>query len=185
MSIWLPPSARAPEPKVSREHREGTVAHRALVLSMMYENDVTRHWDPELRKIDPLLRLRRAKEHAHAPGVTPDFYHLLRLNQQGPIWVMAITWPDGSFAEPTSAMLDGLRACDLQNDRVLRDAREHDELAARRKARADANQDVELTDEAVERVNAITRTQVLMSPDVRWAQNASGQRRPTRGRGRG
>ncbi|HZA18977.1 MAG TPA: hypothetical protein VE645_19205 [Pseudonocardiaceae bacterium] len=160
------------------------MAHRVLVLSMMYENTVTRHWDPELQKIDPLLRLRRAKEHAAAPGVTPDFYHLLRLNREGPIWVLPLTWPDGSFAEPTSQMLEGLRACDLQNDRVVRDRVAADELAAKRAERAKENNREDLADEGDERWAAYSRTQVLTSPDVAWAQNSAGRSRPTRGKGR-
>lgn len=182
MSLWVPAAYRAP--KVSREHADGTAAHNALALSMMYENTVTRHWDPELQRIDPLLCLRRAKEHAAAPGVVADFYHLLRRNEQGPIWVMPLSLPDGSFAEPSAAMLDGLRACDLQNDRVLREAREREMRTDAEQERARERNREELCDEGDERWASMSRTQILMSPDVAWAQNSAGRARPTRGRGR-
>ena len=180
--LWTPPT-REHRPVVSREHREGSVAHRALVLSMMYETPITQHWEPELRKIDDLLRLRQAGERAHAPNVMPGFYHLIRLNNEGPIWVQPLTGPNGEFVELTSVLLDALRACDLQNDRAVRAREEMDRKAAMAKQRDSDPEDEARGQEARERTKALTETQVLVSPDVCWAQNVSGQKRPTRGRG--
>lgn len=180
--LWTPPT-REHRPKVSREHREGSAAHREQVLSMVHETTITPHWDRELQKIDRLLILRKAKEHAETPGVQPGFYHLIRLNEQGPLWIQVLEF-QGRYVEPSSAMLEALRMCDLQNDAVVRARFAADELAAKRKERAQGNEREERLDEAAERVAAMTRTQILTSPDVAWAQNSAGRGRPTRGRGR-
>lgn len=181
--LWLPPS-REHRPVVSREHREGTIQHRAASLSMLYSDEVCRTWDRELRAIDDRLHLMRAKDNAHALNVRPGFYHLVRLNDGAPIMVHPLTGPAGEFVEPASQLLDALRACDLQNHQVVRARMAHDELAAKRRERAKANEGEDRVAEGVERWKAVSRTQVLMSPDVGWAQNAAGQKRPTRGRRR-
>jgi hypothetical protein len=180
--LWLPKASQH-RPKVSHEHAQGTVAYRTQLMEMLHETPITPHWDRELAKIDHLLRLRKAKEHAHLLGVRPGFYHLIRLNEEGPPWVQVIEYED-QYVEPTSDLLEALRACDLQNDRVVRDRVAHDELADRRKARADELERERRIEEARERVAAMTRTQVLTSSDVPWAQNSAGRNRPTRGRGR-
>lgn len=183
MSLWLPPS-REHRPVVSREHAERTVEHRAVSLSMLYTDDVCRAWDRDLRLIDSRLHLMRAKDNAHALNVRPGFYHLVRLNEGAPITVEPLAHPiTGGFVEPGSQLLDALRACDLQNHAVVRDRLRHDELAAKRKEREDANASEDRVSEGVERWKAGTRTQVLMSPDIGWAQNFAGTKRPTRGKG--
>lgn len=181
--LWTP-HTRTYRPTVSREHREGSVAHRASVLSMMCETPICAHWDRELRKLDDLLRLRKAKDQAHEVGVRPGFYHLLRLNREGPLWVQVLQGPSGEFVEPSSAMLEALRMCDLQNARAVRAREQMDKDAEIARLRQEANDDEARGQEARERVAALTRTQVLVSPDVPWSQNSAGRKRPTRGRGR-
>lgn len=185
MSGLYLPSTAFREPKVSREHLAGTRQWEARVKGMMHTTGpILDHWQPVLADIDPLLRLWRAHENAHAAGVLPGYYHLVRLNEGAPMWLMPLMGPQHEFVEPTDAMLRGLRRADLQNPRVLRDRA----LAARReetaKERAEARDDEDRLAEAWQRVQAIRRTQVLMSPDIPWAQNAAGQKRPTRSKGR-
>jgi hypothetical protein len=183
-SLWMPPQARAREPKVSREHQAGTRQWEARVKSMMHmAGPVIEHWNRELALIDPNLRLWRAADTALAPGVVAGYYHLVRLNEAAPLWVMPLTLPDGSFAEPSDAMLRALRAADLQNTRVVDDRRLASERAARSAEHAEAHDDEVRVDETVQRFKAVDRTQVSMSTDTPWAQNFNGSRRPTRGKG--
>ncbi len=184
MSLWVPDTAFR-EPRVSREHRAGTRQWEARVKTMMrMGGPIIDHWNRELARIDERLRLWRAHDNADAAGVIAGFYHLIRLNEGAPMWVMPLCLPDGSFAEPSDAMLRGLRASDLQNRAVVEDRRHAADRQALSAERAEALDDEHRVDETWQRYLAQTRTQVLMSPDVPWAQNARGQRRPTRG-GRG
>lgn len=184
--LWVPPSAwQYREPRVSREHTDEALRHQAQVLDAMHKaGGILDDWNRELRDIDPDLRLMQAKLGTDVADVTPGFYHLVRLNRRPPPWVQAITGPDGGFVEPNSALLNMLRAADLQSKRAVADRIRHDErkrVDAERQREREAEQ---LRDESHDRANAAWRTQVLVSPDVAWAQNWQGSRRPTRGKRR-
>lgn len=184
-ALWTPESARRRDPKVSREHEQGTRQWEHLVLSMMHATGgVLDHWNPELRKIDPQLRLMQAMPGAVAPGVVAGYYHLVRLRDPARstfMWVQPLMGPNGEFVEPTSGMLEGLRASDLQNARAVYDRHRQDEQAAKSAERSKLRDDEDRIDEGVERLNAATRTQILVSPDVRWSQNNSSAARRDRG----
>jgi hypothetical protein len=178
--LWVP-TARAHRPKVSREHEEGTKEWEAAVLSMMHqEGGIIDHWNPVLAKIDPKLRLMQATALAEEAGVLPGYYHLVRLNEGAPMWVQALTGPSGEFIEPTDAMLRGLRAADLQNPTVVRDRQRTDEVAARRKKRDEANEDEDRVQDTIEHWDAVSRTQIPMSPEIAWTQNWSATARRAR-----
>lgn len=184
MSALWTPRARTARPKPSRELREGTREWEAQVLAVMHqEGGILDYWNRELEKIDRNLRLMQAQEGAHVAGVIPGFYHLVRLREGDTfLMVMPLRNPvNGGFLEPSDAMLRGLRACDLQNHRAVADRRKADEAAERAKERASARQDEELRDEAVERWDAATRTQISMNRDTPWSQNNSPAARRARG----
>lgn len=155
------------------------------VLACMHQTGgVLDHWNAELKQIDPNLRLMQAGERANCPGVLAGYYHLVRLREPAKpdmLMVQPLRGPNGEFIEPTSQMLDALRAADLQNERVMRDR----EAAALReeaaKLRAQMREDDCRRDEGVERFMAASRTQVLMSPDVPWSQNQSAASRRDKG----
>ncbi len=155
------------------------------MLSQMQDTGgIMDHWNPELEKIDRNLRLMHASEHADVAGVIPGFYHLIRLRDPAEntfMMVQPLRGPDDEFVEPSSAMLDGLRACDLQNDRVLADIRKQNARATASKERAQAAEDVSRLEEGMERYKAVSRTHVLMSPDVPWTQTNSPTARRARG----
>lgn len=182
VDLWLPPTARrTDEPHVSREHRETTLQWEADVLSALYEDGpVLDSWNPELKQIDVNLRLMKARENAHVAGVLAGFYHLVRLRDAlaaSMLLVVPLRDPvTGGFIEPTLQMLEALRMSDLQNDAVVRDMRANtirDQVA---KDRDELREAQDWFDQAVEHAKAVTRTQVLMSPDVPWHQNFAGRR---------
>ncbi len=188
-ALWTPSTARRADPKVARPLIDRTRAWEENVLSQMQDTGgIMDHWNPELKKIDRNLRLMHASEHADVAGVIPGFYHLIRLRDPAEntfMMVQPLRGPDDEFIEPSSAMLQGLRACDLQNDRVLADIRKQNARATASAERAKANEHEERQAEGIERFKAVSRTQVLMSPDVPWAQNHAGTKRPTRGKPKG
>lgn len=179
--LWLPRSA---EPKVSRELQANTREWEQTLLSMMHqEGGVLDHWNRELQQIDPNLRLMQAMEGAAVPGVIAGFYHLVRLRDPAKpdmLMVVPLRGPSDEFVEPTDYMLEALRMSDLQNTAAVEAREKHDLQAEASRLRAEAREADARRDEGLERFLAATRTQVLMSPDVPWHQNAAGKR----GRGR-
>jgi hypothetical protein len=186
-TLWLPRNVHDRAPKVGREHIQGTREWEALVLSMMHQaGGILNVWNDALRDIDRNLRLMQATEGAHAPGVLPGFYHLVRLRDPAEgtfMWVQPLAGPDGEFVTPTDQMLQDLRARDLQNPAAVADRRRADMIAASSKARSRANEDEDRVHYAVDLFKARTRTQVSMNRQTPWAQNHAGTRRPTRGGG--
>lgn len=162
------------------------LAWEAQVLEVLHwEGGILDHWNRELKQIDPWLRLAQAPLMAIVAGVLPGFYHLVRLRDPASSMMMMLTplqGPGGVFVEPSDAMLQGLRAADLQNPRAVADRVKRDRDAAELRRIEEARDDMDRRDQIREGINAITRTQVLMSPDVPWSQNVAGQKRPTRGK---
>lgn len=183
-ALWVPDHvARSPKP--SREHVETTRKWEQMVLSQMHATGgILDHWNKELKDIDRNLRLMQATPGAHAPGVKPGFYHLVRLrdNAEGTfMWVNPIAGPNGEFIEPSQAMLDGLRMSDLQNAAAVYARRRADEQAARSRVNDEQREDEDRLQEGIERLKAATRTQILTSTDVPWSQNNSAAARRDRG----
>lgn len=151
---------------------------------MHTEGGILDHWNAALKDIDPNLRLMQAFDRAECMGVLPGFYHLVRLRDPAKpehLLVVPLRGPNNEFVEPSSGMLEALRAADMQNEAVMRDR----EAAALReeaaRLRAIQREEECRVDEGVERFLAASRTQVLLSPDVRWSQNNSPAARRERG----
>lgn len=187
-ALWTPESARSkPAPMVSREHDATTREWEQRVLSLMKTTGgVIDYWNPVLKAIDRNLRLMQASfmSPSDIPGVRAGFYHLVRLRDPALatfMWVNPIQGPHGEFIEPNSAMLDVLRASDLQNPAAVRDRLARDRRDEASKARAQQREDEDRLDEGVARWQAATRTQILTSRDVPWSQNNSATARRDRG----
>jgi hypothetical protein len=152
---------------------------RAVVDRLIdFEDPVAREWAPVLAKLDPRLRLGRARPQAYEAGfnVKPGFYHWVLDEPSAPITVEPITAEDGeSFTEPSSGLLRDLERNDLQNPHVYRALieREQSKEQAAEKARQE-NLD-EVNENAMERYVAATRAQVSMT-DVPWSQNSAGRK---------
>lgn len=182
-ALWLPPErtpARRPDPEVSDAHRTNTRLWEAQVLAnMQQEGPVLDDWNRELRAVDPLLRLMKANVLSVCPGVLPGFYHLVRLPDRSTNDIMMVAPlrdPHGNFVEPSFALLDALRACDLQNERAVMERRE-----AIKQAQAAAERDAERehedrVNEGMELVRHYEDTTVSMTQDVAWSATNRGRR---------
>lgn len=168
--LWTPP-------RVSRELQAGTDQYRAdLRQHLSFQNVVSAAWNPELQKIDPYLRLAKAHDAADLPGVRPGFYHLVRLNPNAPPWVNPLTGPDGGFVEPSSQMLDALRASDLQNAKANRERDRRRREAEEAAQRAKQNEHASRMEDLAERWKARTETSISMNRSAAWTQTAGARR---------
>lgn len=166
-TLYLPPSVVADERQryaadlLSRVDSDDPVAQRFTVL---------------LRRIDPRLRLVRARERIE-PGtpLVPGYYHLLRFNEHAPISVFTLH-DNGAFAEPNSRVFERLAAGDLHDPRVMRELRDAPEQARREAERERNRERVARREELRDRVNAATRAQVSMDDTLPWTQNSQGRR---------
>lgn len=179
--------ARVQREIIKEKWAEQRAQQRALVERMLdFDDPVCREWAPVLAKLDPMLRLGRARPQAYEPGVsvTPGFYHWVRENEGAPWTVTPITAPDGvSFAEPDSRLLAQLEGNDLQDPRVWRALIEQAEQAEAERERREDERLREMNETVYEKFLAGTRTQVSMNSDSPWTQNAAG-RRDAKGRNR-
>ena len=105
--IFLPPN-------VARE------MHDAEVRSQMREDlGAMRYWNPKLQQIDEFLQLVRIAENATTDGLTPGYWHVFRMKPGVPATnVLTVEFPDGSYREPDSWMVNMLESKDWQNPRV-------------------------------------------------------------------
>lgn len=168
-SLWVPPS-------VSRELQHETLQHRAEVLAAARRDATCDYWDKELQKIDSKLTLVKAHEDAQVPGLRPGFWHVVRDCSPGPPSILPVVGDDGEFVEPTSRLLDMLRAGDLQNPRAMADRRRRDEAKAKAAERQKQNDHEDRVSEMMDRWRAVNKTTVLVSDDVAWTQSANGRR---------
>lgn len=134
------------------------------------------YWDRELQKIDRALTLIKAHDDASVPGLIPGFWHIIREIEGGPPSILPLVGDDGEYVEPTSRMLEVLRAGDLQSPQAMRARREHDERKAREKERRQQAAHEERVAEMSERLASLTQTRVSMSDAAPWSQGVAGRR---------
>jgi hypothetical protein len=172
MALWLPP-------KVSHELQQRTKENNAVTLSMFdLQYGIVGKWNKEnspLRKLDPMLRIGKAKEKAEAIGVVPGYYHLIRINPNAPTWAVPLHDGNGGFIEPTEALIEMLRRQDLQNPRVQRDKEKAKADAEAAADRDDQNRHEGRVDNMMSNWRAIARPSILVS-DVKWSNRAAGKR---------
>lgn len=169
MSLWVPP-------KVSQELQQQTQAHQVELLEMVHRKGVMDDFNRDLKRIDSYLELIWAPGNARAPGLIPNRYHVLRHNPGAPPTLLPIVGPDGEYVEPNSGVFDLLREQDMWSSEASYDRKRRERAAEDTEKRRKAREDEQRREELEERWKAATRTQVLLSPDVRWSQNASGRR---------
>jgi hypothetical protein len=76
MALLLPPKVQREIQKTKwREQR--AERHAAIMRMLDFDDPVARQWTTVLTKLDPSLRLARARPQAYEPGINirPGFYH--------------------------------------------------------------------------------------------------------------
>lgn len=164
-------------PKVARELLEERREYVSLLDEACHVDEVCKDWTRELRRLDPLLRMVRAPEYpVYGTPLIPGHYHMIRANPGAPPSVTPVRGPNGEI-EPPGNLLEKLKGMDLQDARAAADMQRAQREVQAAHDRDHARHRESFDEELVERVAAVTRTQVSMNPDVPWAQNHQGTRR--------
>ena len=175
--LLLPPKVVAEI--VKDKHAEERARRRALTERLLdFDDPVCREWQPTLTRLDPGLRLGRARPQAYEPdmNVRPGFYHWVRDNGPlTPFTIEPVTGPDDGFVEPDESLLRQLRANDLQNPQVMRAV-----VAARAKAELDEERGRQEAHErrvagTVERYRSMEDVSVSMADG--WSNTVKGRKR--------
>lgn len=169
MSLYLPERA-------AREVHQNNEAYRHQILEMVHRKTTMDGFNRDLKQIDPYLELIWAPGNANAVGLTPNRYHILRHVPGGPPSLWPIETDDGGYREPDSGVFEMLRRNDMWSSEASYDRKKRKEALQAAEDRHKVLEREALAEEVEERWKAATRTQVLMSPDVKWAQNSSGRR---------
>lgn len=134
--LWLPEAARPKggESEVMKEQRQ-------LVEEFYSVSDKLEHFNRELQKIDPHLRVVLAKPSTTVQGLRPNFYHIIRLRPGHGTYIKVIEGPNGEWRDLDSSVFDLVAEDDLWNDRTQRERRQRArraEEARRRQRQRDA-----------------------------------------------
>lgn len=175
--LWVPPSAQRriveDRQRFASEINSVTVQEKMRSVKALLDE-----WNYHLKQIDERLELIRAQETIPAGiPMKPGYYHVVRWNEGAAPSVWPIEGEHGEYVEPTSKLLEIIKKNDLWDPRNFKrlvgaalardEALERDRMVERQLRQA----------EIMERVAAATRTQVSMSRDIPWAQNAAGFKR--------
>lgn len=168
--LWVPPSLEA-------EYADQRRAHTAELMAGLELTEKLKHWNRELKKIDPYLQLVKASEATNLPGLRPGYYHILRTPPDSVPMIEIWEGPEGEFREPESGIFRMLEDSDMWNDRVRQaKARRQKELRKARE-RAEEREREDRIEEWVDRAKAAWETSISMSKTTRpWTQTAKARR---------
>lgn len=111
---------------------------------------------------------------AVACGARPGRWHIYRPATSGPMLVYPLIGADGEFREPGSWVFELLKSQDWWNDRVLSERSKRERRLEAARKRREEDERAEFVAEVAEKWKAVSRTQVSMSRDTAWGQNARG-----------
>lgn len=133
-----------------------------------------KHFDTELKAIDPLLSLVKASENSTQSGLVPGFWHIKRDNPATIPTFIPLRNDQGGFAEPNSAHLDLLRRNDMQRKGAFEEFKRQQESINLEKEKANLARADERRVEMAERLESFDRAQVSMKDG--WVNSVKGRK---------
>lgn len=137
-------------------------------------HDWLKHFDRELRALDPYLSLVKASESATEPGLKPGYWHVKRDNPSEMDSYYPLEGAEGEFVEPGSEHLELMRKNDLQRPGAFKEFEARHKAVADAKAYRLAEQARERTETMAERIEVIDRAQVSMKDG--WTNSVKGRK---------
>lgn len=137
-------------------------------------HDWLKHFDRELRNLDPYLSLVKASENATEPGLVPGYWHVKRDNPSEMATYYPLRGDSGEFVEPGSQHLDLMRRNDLQRPTAFKEFIKRQASVAELKAAKDAEDARERQETMAERIESIERAHVSMVDG--WSNSVRGKK---------
>lgn len=160
-TLWLP------------KDREEAMAREALAEQRQMAEELNRvtgaleHYNRELQKIDPHLRVVLAKPNTTVEGLKPGYYHIVRLRPGTMAYIKPIEDPEtGAWRDLDSSIFDLVAEDDLWNDRVQREKRAKARKALEAKQRQREREAMDRAREFDERWKAANSVQILVPKGV-------------------
>lgn len=113
-----------------------------------------RHWNQELRRIDPYLEVFRARDDARHPSLKPGYWYALRRPPVGLPSLVCHEGPNGEFRDLDSSILQTIREADMWSSERQRDAKKMAERAKKAQEREEEREREARVQEITERLKA-------------------------------
>lgn len=112
----------------------------------------------ELKQIDPYLELVFVGDRSpDYPGITPGRWHVRRSPEDGPDSYWAVNGPDGEYVEPSSKLIEDMKAADLWRQGALQELYDRKARAETKKKREQALASEQRVDVMAESLRAAGR----------------------------
>jgi hypothetical protein len=148
--------------------REEVERDRAAIISEVVEVEQTlREYTRELQKIDPHLRMIKAKPNADPEGpLKAGYYHVIRDAPGMPVYVTPLMWDNGEYREPGSWVYEHVQYEDLWNDRSQKAQRKRNKEFEKARQRQKDRDALARAAEYDERVKQANSTQILVKGGI-------------------
>jgi hypothetical protein len=156
--LYLPESAR---PAIERDRAEVAAQFYSLKSELA-------EWNAELQRIDPRLRMVKAKENTPADSpLKAGYYHIVMDVPGHPSTILPLEYDNGEYREPGSWVYPFMEEQDMWNDRARRASRKRGERVREAQERRKEQEQQRYAEQFNERWRAANSTQISVSRDVR------------------
>lgn len=156
-SLYLPEAARS-----EIESDRAAIAAQYMTVKGQLE-----HYNPMLKRIDPMLELVRAHDRtAEGSPMKAGYYHILRHAPGHPTTILPLEYDNGERREPGSWMFTYLEEQDMWNDRARRASRNRSERIRDAAARQREQESQERVADYNERWKSANSTQILVKRSI-------------------
>lgn len=125
------------------------------------------HWNRELRRIDPRLRMVKAHDRvAEGSPLKAGYYHVVLDAPGHPSTVMPVEYDDGSFRELGSHVFTMLEENDMWNDRAVRASRNRQQRLREASERQRQRESEDRAAHFNERWKSANRTQIHVKRSI-------------------
>lgn len=156
-TIYLPESSRS-----------GIEQDRVEVLQQFSSiKSVIDAFEPDLRRIDPHLRIVKAHDNLPANSqLKAGYWHILRLAPGHPTTILPLEYDNGEYREPGSWIFPFMEEQDMWNDRAMRASRNRAERLRAAEARHRDFEARQRADQFNERLASANRTSILVTKNI-------------------
>lgn len=138
-----------------------------IAMQYMELRGLLDHWNRELQRIDP--RLRMVKAHDRVASDSPlkaGYYHVILDAPGHPSTVLPLEYENGEYREPGSWVFEFMERNDMWNDRAIRASRNRQQRIREAAERQKDRERQERVDHYNERWASANRTQILVKRSI-------------------